>query len=105
MTIKSFLCYNCHHRYHQQSGLPKSEIINRKKHLIMKILAQYGINALKIASRNDFGVVGMPFLLYHLVNLGYLKEEKNQMGFGPLNDVTSLFTITDKGKCLIEKWF
>jgi 5-methylcytosine-specific restriction endonuclease McrA len=56
------LCHNCHHKHHQGKGLTRDQIEERKKHLIQKTLTQYGVNALKIAKRNGFGVIAMPFL-------------------------------------------
>lgn len=99
------LCHNCHQEYHQKKGLSRSQIENRKRRLIEKTLTQYGLNAMKIAARNDFGVVTMPFLLYHLVDLRYMTKEEDQMGYGNQPDATSRFAITRKGKSLLKKWF
>jgi len=99
------LCHNCHQQYHQGKGLSRSQIEDRKRHLIEKTLTQAGLNAMKIASRNEFGVVAMPFLLYHLVDLGYMTKEENQMGYGGQSDATSRFAITPDGKNLLNKWF
>ena len=73
-----------------------------------KTLTQFGINAIKIAYRNKFAVVAVPFLLYHLVDLGYMVKKETQMSmdygqFGEL-EITALFTLTDNGKMLYEKW-
>jgi hypothetical protein len=92
------LCHNCHHRFHQDKGITELQILDRKKHLIMKTLTQYGLNALKIANRNGFGVVAMPFLLFHLVDLGYMTKEENQMGYGDQEDATACFSITKSGR-------
>ena len=46
----------------------------------------------------------MPFLLYYLVDLGYMSKEEEQMGYGDLNDATSRFAITEKGKAILDKW-
>jgi len=59
---------------------------------------------MKNASRNDFGIVGMPFLLYHLIGLDYMTQAKTQMGYGKV-DITVRFTITNNGKALLRKWF
>ncbi|MBC7926494.1 MAG: HNH endonuclease [Bryobacteraceae bacterium] len=99
------LCHNCHHRYHQNKGISGQQITDRKRHLILKTLTQYGLNALKIADRNGFGVVAMPFLLYHLVDLGYLAKEENQMGYGDQEDATARFAITGKGKEILRRFF
>jgi len=98
------LCHNCHQRHHQGKGPSRNQIEDRKRHLIQKTLTQYGLNAMKIASRND-GVVAYPFLLYHLVDLGYMTKEEDQMGYGGQHDATSRFAITAKGKKLLNKWF
>ena len=99
------LCHNCHNQYHQDKGLNREQIENRKRHLIQKTLTQYGLNALKIAKRNGFGVVAMPFLLYHLVQLGYMDKQERQMGYGNQEDATARFTITESGQTLLQKWF
>ena len=91
---KIILCHNCHHKYHQNKGLTTEHIKTRKRHLIQKTLTQYGLNALKIADRNNFGVIAMPFLLYHLVGLGYMTKEEDQMGYGDQEDATARFAIT-----------
>lgn len=102
---KIVLCHNCHQRYHQGKGLTMDQIHDRKRHLIQKTLTQYGLNAMKIAARNNFGVVAMPFLLYHLVDLGYMTKKESQMGYGGQDDATSLFSITKDGRTLLAKWF
>ena len=99
------LCHNCHTQHHQGKGVSSEQIIARKKHLIHKTLTEYGLNAMKIATRNNFGVVAMPFLLYHLVDLGFMTKEENQMGYGNQDDATARFAITDTGKELMKKWF
>ena len=99
------LCYNCHCRFNENKGIRKEQIEDRKRRLIEKTLTQYGVNALKIAYRNNFGVIAMPFLLYHLVDLGFMSKEEEQMGYGEQEDATSRFAITNKGKVLYEKWF
>jgi hypothetical protein len=99
------LCHNCHIRHHQNKGLSKEEIQVRKRHLIEKTLTIYGLNALKIAYRNNFGVVAMPFLLYHIVDLGYMTKEERQMGYGKQEDATARFAITDSGRSLLQMWF
>lgn len=99
------LCHNCHQKYHQEKGLTHQQIESRKRHLIQKTLTQYGVNALKIAARNGFGVIALPFLLYHLVDLGYMIKEENQMGYGEQKDATARFAITENGKSLLRKYF
>jgi hypothetical protein len=99
------LCHNCHHAHHNGKGLTNRQIVDRKRHLIQKTLTTYGLNAMKIASRNGFGVVAMPFLLYHLVDTGYMTKEEEQMGYGEEEDATARFAITERGRSLLSKWF
>jgi hypothetical protein len=99
------LCHNCHQKHHEKKGLTTERIEDRKRHLIQKTLTQYGLNALKIAARNNFGVIAMPFLLYHLVDLSYMTKEEVQMSYGKQDEVTVRFAITDKGKALLRKYF
>jgi hypothetical protein len=99
------LCHNCHHSYTNNKGLTHQQIIDRKRNLIHKTITTYGLNAMKIASRNNFGVVAMPFLLYHLVDMGYMTKEEDQMGYGDQNDATARFAITETGRALLSKWF
>jgi coproporphyrinogen III oxidase-like Fe-S oxidoreductase len=99
------LCHNCHHKITNDKGLSKNKIEDRKRHLIHKTMTTYGLNALKIAERNNFGVIAMPFLLYHLVDLGYMTKEEIQMGYGQQRDATTRFAITEKGKAVLDKWF
>ena len=58
---------------------------------------------MKIAARNNFGVIAMPFLLYHLVDMGYMTKEEDQMGYGDQNDATARFAITETGRVLLSK--
>ena len=99
------LCWNCHQRFNQNKGIDINQIQTTKKFLIIKTLTLFGVNALKIAKRNNFGVIAMPFLLYHLVDLGLMTKEEVQMGYGDQKDATARFAITKKGKKLLEKWF
>jgi HNH endonuclease len=97
------LCHNCHKRYHDGKGISDEHVIDRKRHLIHKTVTTFGVNAMKIAARNNFGVVAMPFLLYHLVDLGYMTKEEDQMGYGAQNDATSRFAITALGRNVLVK--
>jgi len=99
------LCHNCHHSYHRGKGLSEEKVRDRKRHLIHKTITTYGLNAMKIAMRNDFGVIAMPFLLYHLVDMGYMSKEEDQMGYGAQSDATARFAITQTGRALLSKWF
>jgi hypothetical protein len=104
------LCRNCHNAYHEGKQITKNQIETRKRHLIRKTLTQYGLNAMKIALRNNFGVVALPFLIYHVVDLGYMRpaedtpieEYKDQ---GSRVAVTALYAITETGRALLYKWF
>ncbi len=97
------LCHNCHTRYHQQKGITEDEIRTRKRHLMHRTVTTYGVNALKIAARND-GVVAMPFLLNHLIDLGYMSKEEDQMGYGAQSDATARFAITGRGRAVLAQW-
>jgi len=109
------LCYNCHTCYHQNNGGYKQQILDRKRDFIIKTLTQYGLNALKIAKRKN-SVVALPFLVYHLIDLGYLQEGdviswfgiggKSEEGkSGPLLYHFIEYHITEKGEKLIKDWF
>lgn len=98
------LCQNCHMRYHQGKGITEDDIRARKRHLMHKTVTTYGVNALKIAARNNFGIVAMPFLLYHLVDLGFMSKEEDQMGYGAQSDATARFAITDRGRTALTEW-
>jgi hypothetical protein len=98
------LCHSCHQRFHQSKGITTDDIKKRKRHLIQKTVTTHGVNAMKIASRNNFGVVALPFLLYHLVDLGYMSKEENQMGYGEQADATARFAITPKGRTVLNDW-
>ncbi len=97
------LCSKCHLRHHQGKGLTTEQIKDRKRTLIHRTLTQYGVNAIKKAHRNEEGVVALPFLLHHLVDLGYMTEEESQMDYGELT-VTARFTITDRGRNIYNLW-
>jgi len=100
------LCYKCHDGFHKDGVPSKDEIKERKRQLIVKTLTQYGVNAMKIAARNGC-VPGMPFLLYHLVELGFLLQGKKLQW----TDVDGVdveqfvaFNITDEGRKLLDRW-
>lgn len=99
------LCHNCHNGYHRDCGVTADQITDRKRRLIQKTLTTYGLNALKISHRNNFGVIAMPFLLYHLVDMGYMTKEEDQMGYGDQEDAASRFAITVEGRRLLVQWF
>lgn len=97
------ICHNCHTTYHEGKGIAKSEIQRVKRHLIAKTLTQFGLNALKEAKRKG-QVYGSPYLLNHLVEMGYLKFHASLMDVGPDQVVTGEYVITTKGKSLLNKW-
>jgi len=102
------LCHNCHHRVTNKKGITKIEVKARKKSLIKKTLTQYGVSALKLAYRNEFGVVATPLLLYHLVGMGYMKKKEEIEGYGDNNkdyiEVEARYVVTPKGRKLHDKW-
>ena len=101
------LCHNCHSSYHNQHCDEPTfdQIEARKRNLIHKTITTFGLSAMKIAKRNNFGVVAFPYMLYHLCELDYMKKEEAQMGYGKIDDATARFAITDRGVNIIEKWF
>lgn len=100
------LCHNCHKKHHDTKLIAKEQIVARNRHLMIKVLTQYGLNALKIANRNEFGVVAPPFLLLHLVDLGYMAQMETQMTYGNevQVDVTARFEITLSGRLILGKY-
>ncbi|MCK4307593.1 HNH endonuclease [candidate division WOR-3 bacterium] len=99
------LCYNCHQRYEQNKGITKHDIEERKRGLIKKTLTQYGVNAIKIAVRdNSSCVIAQPFLLYHLVDLGFMEQEREAEMVHNDQEVLTEFFINDKGRRLYNKW-
>lgn len=105
-TYENFivLCNNCHIRYHDNKGIHIKDIRRIKKRLLTETLTQYGINALKIAYRKKAEIACFPFLINHLIELGYLKHTGEMMWEGDV-DYIALYTITDKGKKIFEEWF
>ena len=98
------LCHNCHHRVTNRKGIYKRDIINIKKILIYKTLTQYGVNALKIAYRKKGRIVAIPFLLYHLVDMGYFKQTETQLWQDDV-DILANFELTEEGERLFCRWF
>ncbi len=96
------ICHNCHTSYHQGKGLEKSEIKKIKKRLIQRTLTQFGVNALKEAKRKS-SVSGAPYVLSHLVDMGYLDFDELLMGDPDRFDIC-VYKITDNGKELLDKW-
>lgn len=98
------LCHNCHTRHHQGKGLTTEQVRDRKRHLLARTITTFGLNAMKIAARNGEGVIAMPFLLFHLVDLGYMRKEELQMGYGSI-EATCRFSISEEGKRVLQAWF
>lgn len=104
---KLVLCHNCHHCYHQGKGVTAEDLKNIKRRLIIKTLTVPGINAMKCAYRRE-GVVAMPFLMNHLVELGYLRQgdpirwDTTDAGVEVVTD--AMYMVTDEGRALLEKW-
>ncbi len=61
------LCYNCHHRVDETKSISRKDIRRLKRHLVHRRLTQAGLNALKLAYKNPFGVIATPFSVEHLV--------------------------------------
>lgn len=98
------ICYNCHQRHHQKKTITLEDIKKKKKLLIVKTLTQYGVNALKIAYRKKGIIVATPFLMYHLVDMGYFKETGLQMWSDDV-DMLARFELAQDGKKLLRRWF
>ncbi len=98
------LCHNCHQRYHQKKTITLEDIKEKKKLLIIRTLTQYGVNALKIAYRKKGRIVAAPFLLYHLVDMGFFKEKEYQMSDDDI-DILVNFEMTEEGRKLYKRWF
>ena len=97
------LCHNCHHRKTNPKGITVKDVKKIKRILTQNYLAIYGINVLKLCMRNKNGVVAMPFLVLHLLEMGLLKQHEEQMGYGNTS-VTLRYTITEKGKRVYNKF-
>jgi len=102
------LCHNCHHLYHQEKGPFKTDIKKIKKRLICKILTQQGINAVKESYRKG-RVVAAPYLVNHLVELGYIQQTEILSTVGDdtwENSVVAdaVYELTEQGKLFAQKW-
>jgi hypothetical protein len=107
---KLVLCHNCHQCHHDGKGLSHKELKEIKRRLIMKTLTIPGLNALKQAYRKGH-VVAMPFLVNHLIEQRLLKYRETVSNWirgdqdpETVVDMTVVYTITDRGKELLEKW-
>ena len=96
------ICHNCHTSYHQGKGAKISDIKTIKKRLIQKTLTQFGVNALKVAKRSSL-VSGAPYILNHLVEMGYLEFHELLMGTDDRPDIAE-YRATEKGLTLLKKW-
>lgn len=98
-------CHQCHHRGHEPTAEALKVI---KRRLIIKTLTRPGLNALKQAYRQKY-VVAIPFLVTHLLEQRYLKEEEvvssvsNEEGTVTVADSVA-YTITPEGRQLLQKW-
>lgn len=104
---KVLLCHNCHQCHHQNKGPTAEELREIKRRLIVKTLTRPGLNALKEANRRNM-VVAIPFLVNHLVEMGYLKfNEKVQWEDGEAGQellTLATYSISNAGRDLLEKW-
>ena len=107
---KLILCRNCHNGHHAGKGPTAAELKDIKRRLMIKALTIPGLNALKLAYRRGL-VVAMPFLVNHLVEHQYLEYKetvsnwlRNEQDPETLVDMTVVYTITVRGKQLLEKW-
>jgi hypothetical protein len=104
---KILLCHNCHQCHHQDKGPTAVELREIKRRLIVKTLTRPGLNALKEADRRTM-VVAIPFLVNHLVEMGYLEfKEKVQweVGEGGQELLTlATYSISDPGRTLLQEW-
>ena len=98
------LCHNCHQRHHQKKTITLGDIKKKKKLLIINTLTQYGVNALKVAYRKKGRIIAIPFLLYHLVDMGYFEETTYQMKTNDI-DILANFEMTKEGERFYRRWF
>ena len=100
-------CNNCHIAHNQDKGFSTEEIRATKRILIMKTITQIGLNALKESARREV-VYGAPFLLNHLVDLGYLQfreaGELRGLEGGPIVFEGAYYEATEKGKSVLDEW-
>ena len=105
---KIIFCHNCHQLYHQAKGPSESDIVAIKKRLIQKTLTQQGVNAVKEGCRKGF-VVAAPYLVNHLVELGFMRQTGVLAEMGTADHeqsavVDAAYELTDAGKALAGKW-
>jgi hypothetical protein len=106
---KLVLCHNCHQSHHDRKGATAEELKTIKHRLIIKTLTRPGANAMKQAYRNNT-VVAMPFLVNHLVEMGFMKQGETISGWSDDNTnnnevaIDAAYTLTTAGRKLLEKW-
>jgi len=100
---KIILCHNCHHLYHEGKGPSLEDLKDIKKRLIYKTLTQQGVNALKVAYRDDF-VQSAPYLVNHLIELHLLKFIQPLVTYENNVVIEAVYGLTDRGKEFAEKW-
>jgi len=98
------LCKYCQDLHHKEGKLTTEQIEDRKLTLMSRTITIYGINAIKRSYRDkDKSVVGMHFLLYHLVDLGYMEMKEEREFYGDI-PVSARFILTDRGCKVYDKW-
>ncbi len=101
------LCFNCHNRVDETRTIPDKDIRRLKRHLVQKSLTQPGVNALKVAHKDESGVVAHPFLVQHLVDANLLDYIEYQMSYSTdegETEVTALYRITAEGREIVKQW-
>jgi|SRR3989344_5473423 len=106
------LCRNCHYQKTNKK-IEIEEIKKIKKILLGKTLTVFGVNALKMAKRNKYGVTAIPFLLMHMIEMKMLKMEEILCEESVIEDgrktnsivSEARYTITEEGKRIYKKWF
>ncbi len=105
---KIVLCQNCHQLYHQNKGPSKQDIIAIKRRLIQRTLTPQGVNAVKESYRKGL-VVAAPYLVNHLVELGFLRQTDILTSMATATNEQGVITdavyeLTEVGKNLAENW-
>ncbi len=105
---KIILCHNCHHLHHEGKGPSRADIMAIKKRLIQQTLTQQGVNAIKESRRKGF-VVAAPYLVNHLVELGFFKQTDIlstvvTVEHEPAAVIDAVYELTEDGTALAKKW-
>ena len=96
------LCHNCHIKHHQHPNLLSRKTIQEcKRQLILKTITQYGLNALKLASNPKGEFIAHPFMVFHLVDLGYLEQKSEVSSYGETT-ISQIFETTESGKKIVR---